>query len=235
MKTLWQVAALLAVIHILGALGIAGWLLGTNRVNRQRLAQIRDVFAQSIAQEETSKKQSADQAKAAEQEDARKRALEGAGAGPESATQKLAAERQKNEIALRQMERAKSDIEALRRQIQQMQTKIDQDKKTLEDQRLAFNQQVKKERMQSDEKGFKKTVSLYESLPSRQAKDMFTRMIAESKIDQVIGYLESMQPRKAAGVLKEFKSGEEIAQAVQITEKLRAKGSALAKAMEASK
>ena len=232
MKTLWQVLALLAILHVLGALGVAGWLLGTDRINRQRLAQLRDVFAKSVAQEQAEKQQSAADTKQTSQEDARKQALEGAGAGPESATQKLAAERRKNEIALRQLERTRSDLESLRRQLQQMQAKIDQDRKTLGDESVAFAQRLKKEQTQADEKGFKKTVSLYESLPARQAKDMFAQLISQSKIDQVIQYLESMQPRKAAGVLKEFKTGEEVGQAVQITEKLRARGSALAKVME---
>jgi flagellar motility protein MotE (MotC chaperone) len=235
MKTLWQVVALLAIVHVLGALGVAGWLLGTDRVNRERLSKVKQVFAAPVAQEQAVRRQAADAASVAEAQEARQRALQGAGAGPESATQKLAAERQKNEIALRQLERTKSDLEALRLQITQLQAKVDQDRKQLAEDTSAFDRRVADAQRQADDKGFKKAVSLYESLPPRQTKDMFAQLMSQDKLDQVIDYLESMQPRKAAGVLKEFKTGTEVVQAVQLTQRLRERGSALAKSMEATR
>jgi chromosome segregation ATPase len=224
MKSIGQVIAMLAVIHVLGVLGVGGWLAATNRLSRDRIVTVGDTFRKTVAQEKEEKKKAELVAKDA---DAHVVRVEGGKAPPESAAEKLATERQRNEVNLRKLERTQADVEALRRQLSMEQEKVKQEHEALIAERKSLEKKVKEYDARFADAGFKKTVSMYDSLPAKQVKAMLSDLMTAQKTDEVVDYLGAMQPRKAAAVLKEFKSAEEVARAVKITEQLRARGKTL--------
>jgi flagellar motility protein MotE (MotC chaperone) len=218
--------AVVCILHMLAALGIVGYLAGTDRLSRDRLMQVKDIFTPSLTDE-------ADALKKAEQDAAQAQAiaarveLTSGKTSPTSASQRLAEERQKHEITLRQLERTRQEVESLRANLQQAQSRLEQRNAQLEADKKAFEQRVADLEQRHNDEGFRKALSLYESLPAKQVKQMFLTMHSQSQTDQIVSYLESMQPRKAAAILKEFKSETESQLATELTRRLRDRGSLL--------
>lgn len=234
MKTLFAVISILAIVHVLAALGFVGWMVATERVDRERLEKIQSIFEKSVpeAQAEAEQQQKIDAA--AGEQAARLAALQGKSAGPESITQRLAAEQQRNEITLRQIERTREEVESLQRNLRLAQQRVEQQYEQLMAEKTSLEKRLADIERQRNDEGFKKAVELYESLPAKQTKSMFMVMLRENHADQVVAYMEAMEPRKAAGVLKEFKTPDEIAKATELTERLRARGTDLIAATEDS-
>jgi len=232
MKTLVAVISLLAVIHVLAAAGFVGWMVATERVNQQRLEKLQAIFEKTIPEAEAeAEKQAKVDAEAREQAE-RLAALEGKSAGPESISQRLEADQQRNEITLRQIERTRQEVESLQRNLRLAQQRVEDQYEQLQAEKKELEKRLADIEKQRNDEGFKKAVELYQTLPSKQTKAMFVNLMREGNVDQVVAYLEAMEPRKAAAVLEEFKTPDEVAKATELTERLRARGSDLVQATE---
>lgn len=233
MKALWQVIALLCVLHVAVALVGLGALTMTGRLNRERLDQVADIFRMTIAEEEADQQRVAEleaQAAAQSAEEARR---DEPAVAVQSVAQELDADRQSRDLALRQIERYQEDLAVLRRNLELSRRAIERRHAELQEQKRAFEAQIAQWQQQRDSEGFDKTVQLYEQLPPRQAKQMFLDVFEQPEgPDQLVLYLEAMQPRKAAEILAEFKEPREIACAVELMEQLRARGNDLVQAVE---
>jgi flagellar motility protein MotE (MotC chaperone) len=101
-------------------------------------------------------------------------------------------------------------IEIARDQTKQDRAKIEQAQKALAD---AQEQQNK---LASD-KGFQDSLELYNVMPAKQVKTIFMTL----GDDTVMQYLQAMEPRTAAKIIKEFKLPEETARIQKVLEKIR--------------
>jgi hypothetical protein len=225
MRSLWQAISILAVLHLLLLIAVAGWLYGTERINRQRLERLRDVFALTIEQEK--EKKAAEEAEAQKAAEEAERLARHAGLGPQSTAQRLAQTQIRDELMLRQMERTVAEINDLRNSLKLAQDRMEKEKAELLAARREVEQRLAELQGRFDDEGFQKNIDLFERLPGKQVKEIFLDLAAKGQADQVVAYLQAMQPRKAAGVLKEFKTEQEVALAVELTERLRAQGSDL--------
>jgi hypothetical protein len=233
MKTLARVIAVLAVIHILALGGGVGWLVSTDRLNRDRAERIVDMIATTI--EEAEQQRQAEAAKEAEKQAERERQERIANIGKSgSAAEQLAEQRKQNEVLLRRLERTRSEIQVLRDSLALARRRMEEQRDKLVDQKEALEQRLASIEERLNDEGFKRAVELYESIPPDQAKRMFLQLMDRRETDQVVMYLEAMQPRKAAGVLREFEQGPEIVRAVELTERLRARGSDLVEQVEST-
>ena len=229
MKLAWQVIALLCLIHILLAGAFAAWLVGTGRMDRERIAATVDLFRPTLSEDQQAADEAAKVARDAEEHLAN---VVNVTDGPTSVAQRLSEERQRHEITLRQLERTKQEVQSLRENLAQRQGLMDQQRKTLLAEKQTLEQRLKEVEDRYNGEGFKKAVGVYESLPPKQVKQMFLSLMEQSQTDEVITYLEAMQPRKAAAVLKEFKTAEEAGRAADLTQRLRERGSELTRDLE---
>ncbi len=227
MKALSTAIIIVLVVHGLALIGLASYLLGTGRLSKDRLEQAREMFALSVEAEREQKEK--EEAEAAEQ------AAEQAANQPgvfASTADRLAESEERNEILLRQLERTRRDIESLTQNLNLTRKRMREEREQTKLAREAFDQKLKGVTERLDDEGFQKTVALFEQLPAKQVKGMFVELMAQGQTEQVVTYLEAMQPRVAAAVLKEFKAGSELQAAVELTERLRSRGSDLAKQVE---
>lgn len=226
MKALGTAIVIVLVVHGLAAVGLAGFLLGTGRLDKDRLEKVQAMFALSVEAEQEKAEQEAAEAAA--------KALEEPGEPGllASTAERLAESEEKNEILLRQLERTRRDIESLTQNLNLTRKRMAEEREQTKLARDAFNQKLKEVTERLDDEGFKKTVALFEQLPAKQVKGMFVELMRQGQEEQVVTYLEAMQPRVAAAVLKEFKAGSELSLAVDLTERLRSRGSDLAKQVE---
>jgi flagellar motility protein MotE (MotC chaperone) len=119
-------------------------------------------------------------------------------------TQSAMLERRQREIEdqQRQLPKARDEFDAARKNFLQEQTQLTASKE--EQARLA------------EDKGFQDTLALYQSMPPKKTKTLLMLMSDEV----VVRYLQSMEPRQAGSILKEFKTPEEVTRAQAILEKM---------------
>lgn len=232
MKAMARAIGLLCVLHVLALLGGVGWLAATGRLSEERVKKAAELFRPTVAEAKKQREAAKVREDAEQHAD---RAEQAAGAGtdedapaPQTAAEALADQRQRNELSLRRIERARAEVQRLRDQLQAGQQRLEQQQEALAEKRKAFDQRLERIEQKKNEEGFQRAVRLYESLPEDQVKNMFMSMIDEGNTEQVVAYLEAMQTRTAGKVLEAFETPEEITQAVELTERLRQRGSDLA-------
>lgn len=230
MKSLWTIISVLAVMHILGLIGSVGWLVASGRLDTDRAQSIKDMLKTTVAEQ-----------KALEEEQSN---AKGAGEGdtnadqtvpvniPKSAKQQIEEDQKQHEIMLLQLERTRKEVSQLQRNLELAQIKIKKERAENLKIKDSLEKQLADIKAQRDEEGFKKVIELYESLPSKAVKQVFVQLIEQGKQPQVVDYLEAMDNRKAAGVLKEFKNQTEVTYVVELTEMLRQRGSKLVESLE---
>ncbi len=215
---------LLLALHFVALLGVVGWLAGTGRLDKQRVHQVVDTFKLTISQAQQQQQEAEQQAKQAQEKAEQAARLEAVADGPRTLQDHLAAEQRTDALAMHRVERIERETDDLRQQIERAKKLISKQKQELQQERDKFEQAVKKHNEQKASEDFQQTVKMYEQLKPDQAKQMFQDLIAQGETDRVVDYLAEMQLRKAAKVLQQFKSDQEIQQATLLLEKLRNRG-----------
>lgn len=224
MKSLWNALAIVLVINLLLVVGGVGYLYLGGRLSGDRARQAAAIFAPTLEEEQQMARRVADQAaldaERAKREAHRRKVAD----GPVSTREKIDRDVEAEEIALLQVQRLREEIRALQRQLDLARQSIARQKAEHDAERVAWEASIADELARRTDADFQKTVALYQQLKPKQAKDMFMELIGDGQGDQVVEYLAAMQQRKAAGVLKEFKSPEELAVASRLLERLRERG-----------
>ncbi len=117
----------------------------------------------------------------------------------------------------RELEDQQHQIELARAQTQVDRAKVEAAQKQLDD---AQEQQTK----QLADKGFQDTLELYNAMPAKNVKAIFSTL----GDDAVMQYLQAMEPRTAAKIIKEFKSTDETARIQKVLERIRLSAQAAA-------
>ena len=224
MKTAWLVFSLTLLINLLLLLGFVGYLYSSGRLSRERLRAAVDIFRLPIAEQlalEAEQERLAEQQRRQAEELAR---LQAVSQGPLTLQQRLDATMQVDDMTLERfnlLKNAKADLEAY---FDLVRTEVEKKQARLDERRRAFEQMLESERQRRQDENFRQAVAFYEQITPRQAKQMFQELIAQGRTEQVVDYLAAMQLRKAAGVLKQFKDGNEVRQAAELLQRLRQRG-----------
>lgn len=221
MKKLWTIISFLSVIHFLAFIMFIGWLWQSDRLNRDRIDEVRALFSMTMPQAKFAAKQ-ADidaQQKINEQDELAMRDNP-----PFSSQASLAI----NRAHKTQSDQAARNLEDTRKLSLQM---IDNERELLEKEKeefaqmkAAWDKDTIAERKRKTDEQFAQAVKIYESLSPKQSMQMLSNLVTAGNIDQVVSYLDAMNPRNAAKILKAFKTPEELILATQLQEKLRVFG-----------
>ena len=224
MKVLWAIIVIVLVLNTLAFLGLLGWLYNTGRIDKQRIMSARQVFELTIEEE----KRQGELAKELE-EQSRQQALdiarlESVKDGPITLADRLLAEQQADELSVQRVQRLRRDIDDLRKQLTLAKQLLAKQHEELTAQKESFEQAVAKETKLKNDQDFQQTVKMYQQLKPKQVKQMFQQLLNQDMAGQVVEYLAAMQIRKAAAVIREFKSPAEIVQAADLLQSLRERG-----------
>jgi len=225
MRSFRKAVALALIVNALALAGAAGWLWSTGRLSRDRIERTREIFHLTLAQEKQDQDNAdklAEEAKAKALDVARLESV--AANGAVSLSQRLNSEQRADDLATQRVERLQRDIADLRQQLVHAKDLLARQKSELEAQRKSFEERVARQNSLSRQDDFQQAVKTYEQLEPEQVKAMFQTLIKDGKVQDVIDYLAAMQMRKAAAVLKEFKSPEEIPTATDLIQRLRDRG-----------
>ncbi len=224
MKSLWTAVAVVLLVNFLALGGGAVWLYSSGRLNQDRVSRLAELFTHTIAEEEKAKQDEEEKKKKDEAEAREAARLQRVAEGPNELSAKIAEDQEKDEIAMQRYERLKRDIADLQRTNELARRLLADERSKLDAERKAFQMVLDAEKKKRNDEDFKQAVKMYEQLKAKQAKEMFLQLLATNKSDQVLDYLAAMQLRKAAAVLKEFKTPAEVAQATDIVQRLRQRG-----------
>lgn len=218
MRTLWTVVSTMAVANLLALGAFAVWLRVSDRLDTERLERVRQVFAETRAEQEA--REAADQAEAARQ-DALIEAERDRLRPPLTAEERLGLSGEVGAVNEQTVERLRREVEDLKRTLQRERAELDGQWAELRAEREGF--EAMRRRIAEIEGGdqFKKATNLYQSLKPVQTRDAFQALIDQGEIEQVVSYLNAMQERPAAKVLAEF---EDPAVAADLLERLRTRG-----------
>lgn len=224
MKTLWNIVAILLLLHILLLAGGGLWLWKSDRLDKNRIKQTIALFKPTLA-EDQSRLQEAEKAAAEAERDKEEAArLVSVSKGPRSPEDRISADDREDELLRQRLQRLQRERQDLLRQIDMAKNALSRQKHQLDGQRETFEKKIAEEIRLREDQDFQLAVQMYEQVRPKQGKQMMQELIAQGKTDQVIDYLAAMQLRKAAAILKEFKTPAETAQAADLVQHLRKRG-----------
>lgn len=115
------------------------------------------------------------------------------------------------------LDRRQREIVDLQRQVELSKQQMVKDRATLDAEKKSLESREKMAAQLATDKGFQDSLALYNSMPASQVKRVFAGLDDQT----VINYLQSMQPRTATKIIKEFQSPEETERIQRIMEKMR--------------
>jgi hypothetical protein len=215
MKRLWDVLVLTLAVNFLALAGGIGWLYGSGRLDRARVAKVKEVLFPPpiVAAAPTTQPAAADPTTRPtlrlEELLAKQSNL--------PAGQQVEFIRQTFDAQMAQLERRGRELADLKVQIDLANAKLTTDRTALDADRKRLSDQEQQARKLAQDQGFQDSLALYTSMPPRQVKSIFLTLSDEA----VVRYVEAMPPRTASKVIKEFKSQDEIDRIQRILEKMR--------------
>lgn len=212
LKNIYQVLLLTLAINFLAVAAGVGWLWKEGRLDKARIEQIKQVlYPPEVAPPEPVDPPDAESPPAAKLDELLAKA-----SGRPAAEQV--------EFLQRSFDAQTAQLDRRHRELLDLQRQVELARKQLEDDRaaLAAGEQKLQERAQlqvqlANDKGFQDSLTLYQSMPARQAKSVFMALDDET----VVRYLQAMPPRTASKILKEFKTPEETARVQRVLERMR--------------
>ena len=227
MRISTAIMAVLIVNHLMFA-GLVGWLAATDRLDHDRVRDIRERLGMTIPEEEAQLAAAA----AVEQEALARQAhlarLSDVADGPVQMATHLGLTEQAQAAMTARFDRLTQQMGTLQVRIDADRVEIAREKSVLDAQRKAFEEEMKIRTASMADEDFQRAVKLYEQLKPKQAKEMFKELLANNDESQVVTYLAAMKTNNAAAVLKEFKTAVEVSQATALIERLRERGVELA-------
>jgi hypothetical protein len=215
-KLISLVAAVLALNFVAVAGGV-GYLVATKKLDKAKVAQIRGIILAGDAGPATQPTtQPVAQDPPADTPMSRVDALIAAAKPrtPGGAGEAVAVGYDAHAALL---ERRLAEVEAQRLQIETAKGELAKSRQNILQQQKALDARQTEQTKLADDEGFQKTLSLYQTLPAKRTKAIFAALDDAA----VVRYLQSMEERQAAGILKEFKTPEETVRAKGILEKMR--------------
>jgi hypothetical protein len=252
MKALAYGLIIIAVANLLAIGGFVGWLVKTDRLDMDRVRDLRSRVAVTITQ------QKADEAEAARkvaEAQAAAAAAAKAAKPPLTASEQLAARLEATELDKERLARLRREVESLQKRIADQTDQLARDRATLENDRKAFTEMTAKSLDTIGAEQFAKTLNVLSTLKPAAAKSVLTQMLAGASPDlsaapqasapsangapaaapssganpapeqvrKVVQYLDAMEDRVRTKVMNEF-AKDDPAMASRLLSELRDKG-----------
>lgn len=225
MKKIWTMISVMAVANMLALMGFVGWLQATDRLDLQRVRDMRSLYTETLTEQLDREQLEADQL--AEAEKAKELAAEEAlGGEPIDSADWLRINWELREQNSERLERLRRDVEDLKRTLADARAKLNADIEAFEKMKEAFDAERDRIARIEGDVQFKKAVSTYATLKPAAAVRMMIQMMGQTPADgtdgtvQVVSYLNAMDERKRSSIIGEFEKTDP-ALAADLLERLR--------------
>ncbi len=219
MKTLIKAIFIIALLNLLAVLAGTGWLFSSGRISKDRIINMSSLFNEPVAAEQAALKseQAAIEKELAEQE----KPLPSI---PLNAEERNLVRVEMTQVDRQRLDRMKREVENLRETLRKERRIIEQNRIALEEEKAAFQQM--RDRLAGLEGGnqFKKSLGTLSEMKPKDAKAVLSVLLGDTKTEEVVTYLSSMDSGVRTSILTEFiKEGEEQL-AADLLESIRQRG-----------
>jgi hypothetical protein len=211
-KKFFDVIVLLLALNFLVVAGGAAWLFKTGHVDRDKVKQIKKVLFPAPATQPTTQPI----VNAANQPTFNLDQLVAKESG-KSAAQQVEDIQHTFDAQMAELDRREREVKDLEQQVNLAQQKAIQDRQDLEADKAALQKQKDEANKLASDQGFQDALARYIAMDPKQVKQIFMTLDDQT----VMNYLQAMEPRPAAKIIKEFKTDDEIARIQKVLEKMR--------------
>lgn len=215
MKKLASVVMLLLALNFLALAGGIGWLFQSGHLDKKRALEIKAMVFPPPAPPAAPTTQPSGNEKppallALDQLLDRQTRSEGA-------DKQLAAIQSAFDARMAQLDQRQQQIEDLSRLVDEAQAKNLRDRQELESERQQLEAQKEEAQRLANDQGFQDTLALYNTMSPKQVKSIFM-----SDDDATVArYLQAMEPRTAASIIKEFKTPAEMTRIQAVLDRIQ--------------
>ncbi len=221
MKTIWNILSFLAVVHLLALTMFVAWLWHSDRLDGERVQQVRRMFSMTIPEAQVAARRGQVQAEA-EVALQREQAIGDDPPFSSAATIELSSQISRHtDQEIRRLEDARKTNLA---QLAEAQRASDEREAESKARVEAWEKTAAAEKKRQEDEQFAKAVKLLQSQQPKQAKTMIVELVATGKMDQAVAYINAMDDRKRGKLLGAFKSPAEQKLATELLEQLRTFG-----------
>ncbi len=221
MKTLWNIVSFLAVVHLLAVVMFVGWLWKSERLDGDRVGQVRAMLAVTIPDAEVAAARVVQDATLRQQQDADENLRQNPGLPSGDRVRTMTDTNQSQQRSVRRMNDFKAD---LARQLAQLQAGIEEKREALKSEQASNSSEAAGERERREAEQLTKTVKILEGFPPKQLKRHIIELVNSGAKEQAVIYLDAMNRRIAGKALAEFKTDQEVTLAKELLERLRTLG-----------
>jgi len=216
MKKLFTVLMLVLALNFVAVAAAGGWLWKTGQIDKAKILKIKEVLFPPPPPPAPPDAAAQAAAAAATRPTLQLDELIAKMAG-RPATEQMDFIQHTFDAQMLQMDRRQRELMDLQRQVDLANQKLAQDRANYEKQQQALTAREREAARLETDKGFQDTLALYNAMPSKQVKTIFMTL-SEGTVEQ---YMDAMEPRVAAKIIKEFKTPEETAFIQRVLERIR--------------
>lgn len=214
-KRLALVILLVLAVNFLAVAGGVGYLFGTGKIDKDKLGEIKKLVFPPATQPTT-------QPVVAQRDPATTQPLLKLDELLNKTTGKTAAEQVAfiNDMVAATsatLERQRSEVVALQRQVSLAQEQLEKDRAALESRQKQLDEKENLRKKLDSDEGFKQSLEVYNAMDTKQVKEIFASLDEET----VVRYLQAMEPRRVSRIVKEFTTPAELVKAQSLLEKMR--------------
>lgn len=221
MKTVWNILSFLAVVHLLALAMFVAWLWHSDRLDGDRVQQVREMFSMTIPNARIAVKQAQVRTEA-ELEQRRDQAFGEDPPFSSAATIEIGSQVTRHtDQEIRRLEDSKKRQLAQLAEAQRVSEEREAESKARVE---AWEKAVAADKKRQEDEQFAKAVKLLESQQPKQSKMIIVELVGTGKMDQAVAYINAMDDRKRAKLLGAFKTPVEQKLATELLEQLRTFG-----------
>lgn len=221
MKRLLSVLVLTLALNFLGAAGAVGYLFQCGRLDKAKIAKVKDLIFAPAGAAATTQPSAAPDANSTTPASLKSFMAKGGmlGVAPtgSSAIEQVEFLRRTFDAQMLQMDQRQRELADLQRQVDLASQKLASDRAALDKREKALADREQEAQRLQDDTGFQASLALYNAMPPRQVKSIFLTL-SESTVQQ---YLEAMDARTAGKIIKEFKTPDETSFIQRVLERVR--------------
>jgi hypothetical protein len=215
MKKLLTVVMATLALNCLALLGAAAYVVQSAGVDRAKLMAVKDVlYPPATAPASQPATQPADGVAA----DPLKRLEELlANQTGRPMSEQVQMIQQRFDAQVTQLERRSREVADQQRQIDLAQAQLLRDREALDARQKQFEAEVAKATQATQDQGFAAALAVYQAMPAKQVKQIFMTLDDAT----VTRFMQALEPRQAAKIVKEFKTPAETERIQRVLEQIR--------------
>lgn len=211
----------LVTANMLALVMFFAWLGASDRLSTGRVERIREMLAETTAEERARLDREAADA-ALEAEEAERRAREGT--MPMTAEDRLRLEREATELMRQEMQRMQRETQDLRRTLLDQQQRLFREREAFTTEREAFESLREEIVAREGDEQFQRALQIYETSKPAEAAERLLALVDTGDAAQVVAYLNAMRPRSATKIVSEMQRRRAPELAADLLEDLRTYG-----------